>query len=353
VPAAVETPRTEAVFDRWYAYLEWLLEIRLTESQRRECLQLGAQHWKGADQARKDRFLASANAEFKWWADAAKQSEADAAEMRAEKRLPLLARLQRSAERDERLLLSLYESAHAPGSERNPVLVPGTPALTQEMVDQGRRWNQWVLDVRLTAAQRQEYQRLFVNNWKSWDQAVKNSFVENHAQGVFSRVMLLSAYDRDMLRAQSRSKLLTDLEDRPDDELARLLLAAEDTAHQPGGERNPVLVDGQTPLTRDMVSQFGDFLEWALDLRAGGLTVAQRRELQDLLTESWKKRDDSWKAAFAGHLEKWDELVSLSDGERAKVQKEVGPVLVAQLRSTPDPLNRWLLEIAAKKQGQP
>src|SRR5262249_44673690 len=151
VPAAGETLLSQAFFDRWYAYLEWLLEIRLTESQRRESPQLSAQHWKRTDQAKKDRFWASANAEFKWWAEAAKQSEAEAAEMRAERRLPLLARLQRSAERDERLLLSLYESGHAPGTERNPVLVPGTPALTQEMVDQGRRWNQWVLDVRLTA----------------------------------------------------------------------------------------------------------------------------------------------------------------------------------------------------------
>jgi hypothetical protein len=136
--------------------------------------------------------------------------------------------------------------------------------------------------------------------------------------------------------------------------LQRREQAVHESAHRPGGERNPVLVPGQTPLTQDMVSQFGDFLEWALDLRAsGGLTVAQRQALRELLMNSWKKRDDSWKADFGGHLQKWHDLVRLSDGERAQVQEKLQPALVAQLRSTPNPLNRWLLGIADKEQNQP
>jgi hypothetical protein len=115
-----------------------------------------------------------------------------------------------------------------------------------------------------------------------------------------------------------------------------------------------VLVPGPTPLTRDMVGQFGDFLEWGLDLRAGGgFTETQRQVLQDLLLTSWKQRDESWKAAFVEHLQTWQDLVQLSDGERARVQEKLRPDLVAQLRSTPTPLNRWLLEIAGKEQNQP
>src|SRR5262249_28260521 len=159
----------------------------------------------------------------------------------------------------------------------------------QEMVDEGRRWNQWVLDVRLTAPQRQEYQRLFLNTWKSWDQGVKDHFFQNHAQGVFGPLLPLSPYGRNLLRARCRSQVLADLRSSAGDELARRLLAAHESAHRPGGERNPVLVAGQTPLTGDMVGQFGDFLEWALDLGAGGgLTEAQRQILQHLLMKSWQ-----------------------------------------------------------------
>jgi hypothetical protein len=222
------------------------------------------------------------------------------------------------------------------------------------MVDEGRRWNQWVLDVRLTAPQRQEYQRRFVNTWKSWDQGVKDSFFQNHAQGVFSPLPLLSPYARNLLRARCRSQVLANLQNSPGDELARLLLAAHESAHRPGGERNPVLVAGPTPLTRDMVGQFGDFLEWGLDLGGGGgLTEAQRQVLQDLLMTSWKKGDDACKAAVVRHLRTWRDAVGLSDAERAGVQEKVHPDLVAQLRSTATPLNRWLLEIAGKEQAAP
>jgi hypothetical protein len=131
-------------------------------------------------------------------------------------------------------------------------------------------------------------------------------------------------------------------------------VAVHESAHRPGGERNPVLVPGQTPLTGDMVSQFGDFLEWGLDLRAGGgLTVAQRQELRDLLTSSWRKGDDSWKTAVVGHLQKWGGVVGLGDADRTKLQEKVRPALVAQLRGTPTQLNRWLLEVAGEGQKQP
>lgn len=346
-----EPSLTQDFLDRWLAYTEGLLEIRLYQQQRRECQHLWVERWKETNQLGKDRFWAYANAELKWWSEVAKQSEAERAELRAEARIPFLASLRKSSDRDERLLLELYVSAHEPGRERNPILVASTPPLTQEMVDQGRRLIQWILDVRLTAPQRQEYQQLFVNNWKTWPQVVKDTYFKGNFQGVLTQLPQMSPYARDLLRAQRQSQLLADLQKSSGDELAGLLLAVHESAHRPGGERNPVLVRGKPPLTRDMVGQFGDFVEWGLNLRVrGGLTVSQRQMLRDFLMESWEKRDDSWKATFVEQLRKWRVLVGLSDVESARLQEQLHPALVAQLRRTPNQLNHWLLEISSKEQ---
>jgi len=347
-----EPPLTQGFLNRWYAYLEWLLEIRLTESQRRECQQCYVQRWKETAPPLKERFSAYASLELKWWGEVAKQSEVERDELRAEKRLPFLARFRKSADPDDQLLLQLYQLAHQPGGDRNPILVAGSPPLTQDMVDQGRWLIQWILDIQLSAPQRQDYQRLFIANWKSWDPVVKDGYFKNNAQ-VLLNLPLMSAYSRDLLRAHRQVQLLADLESSSGDELAQLLLALRVLAHRPGQERNPVLVPGRLPLTQDMVSQLGDFLQWALDLQgSGGLTPSQRQVLRELLMRSWEKGDESWKTALGQHLQAWRDILRMSDVERARGLAKLHPALIAQLQGTPSSLNRWLLEITRNDQNQ-
>ncbi len=52
------------------------------ESHRRECQQLWIQGWKGAEQSRKDGFLANAKSELKWASEVAKLSEPERGERR-------------------------------------------------------------------------------------------------------------------------------------------------------------------------------------------------------------------------------------------------------------------------------
>jgi hypothetical protein len=344
---------TQDFVQRWYAYLEWLLEIRLTEAQRRQCYQCWLQRWQETAPPMKERFSAYASLELQWWGEVSRLSAVERDELRGEKRLLFLARLRKSADPDDRMLLRLYLLAHEPGSERNPILVAGTPPLTQDMMDQGRWLIQWILDIRLNASQRQDYQRLFSASWKSWEPAVKDGYFKSNTQILLS-LPLMSAYSRDLLRAQRQAQLLAELEGSSGDELAQLLLSVRVRAHRPGGERNPVLVPGRLPLTQDMVSQLGDFLEWTLDLEAsGGLTPSQRQELQAMLIRSWEKGDDSWKTAFGQHLQTWRDILRISDAERARWREKHHPALIAQLRRTPTQLNRWLLELTRKEQNRP
>jgi hypothetical protein len=351
-PAAAELAPPDFL-DRWYAYLEWLLEIQPTESQQQECRQVWMQRWQEIDQPMRDRFRAYANAELTWWSETGKQNEDERAELRAEKRLFFLSRMGNATDRDERLLLHLYKVAHQPGGERNPILVAGKPPLTLDMVDQGRRWIQWLLDIRLTAPQRLKYQRLFVENWKTWDKGVKDAYVKSDAQDALNRLPQMSPYSRDLLRAERQSQLMAVLQQSSDDGLAQMFLSIRESVHRPGGERNPVLVAGATPLTQDMVNQFGDFVEWGLDLKDGrGLTAPRREALRDLLKNCWEKGTDTWKTALVKQLQDWQQLLRLSAPDRAKVYAKVHPELLAHLRRTVSPLNRWLLEVWGAKENE-
>lgn len=246
-------PLTQVFLDRWFAYLEWLFEIRLTEPQRRDCRELWVQHWKETDQLKKDRFWLYANAELQWWNKVAKQSEAERAELRAEKRLPFLARLGKSTDRLERLLLELYQSAHEPGAERNPILVATIPPLTQDMVDEGRRLLQWVLDVRLTAPQRQVFQESVMKSWLNMDESWKDGFLQRLQ--VWNVITQLGDAEQTRLREKLRPELLAQLRSAPADEASQCLLEMYDKQHNERlvGGRNladgpdQVLVPGNPP----------------------------------------------------------------------------------------------------------
>jgi hypothetical protein len=229
VLAGGKPPLTQVFLDRWFAYLEWLLEIRLTEPQRRDCQKLWVQDWKETDQLKKDRFWLYTNAELQWWSKVAKQSEAECAELRAEKRRSFLARLGKSTDRDERLLLELYQAAHEPGGERNPILVAGTPPLTQDMVDQGRRLLQWVLDVRLTAPQRRLLRESVMKSWQNMDDSGKDGFLQQlQAWNVITQ---LGDAERTKLRGKLQPALLAHLRSAPADEASQCLLEIYDKEH--------------------------------------------------------------------------------------------------------------------------
>jgi len=343
---------TQDFLDQLTAYAEWLLDIRLTEQQRRECQQLWVKSWKEANQPVKDRFWAYAKAELQEAKRVEQMSAAERDELRLQKQPLFVASLRKSSGQEDRMLLELFDSAHQPGGERNPILVAGAPPLTHDSVTRWTMFVEWILDVRLTEQQRQEFRRLFINDWKDLDHAAKDDSFKSNTQGLPSQLPLLNNYYRDMLRAQRQPRFLALLHKTSSHQLSQWLQEVHESAHKPGGERNQILVPGNLPLTQDMVSQYGAFIEWVLDLKvSGGLTALQLGDLREVLVNDWKTMDKSGKDSFLRLLKKWSAIIQLSDTERARNHEEMRAKFLAQLRSASDhEPSRWLLAIHNNEQ---
>jgi hypothetical protein len=121
VLAPGEPRLTQEWLNQWLAYTEWLLDIRLTDAQRRECQCFWVKHWQQTEQARKDRFWVNANAELEWFADIRSRSENVRNELRAPKQQFFVAALRQSSDPDERMLVAVHDAAHkVPASEAPP-----------------------------------------------------------------------------------------------------------------------------------------------------------------------------------------------------------------------------------------
>jgi hypothetical protein len=225
--------------DQWTAHTEWLLDIHLTDAQRRECQDLWMRRWQETDPSGQERFRAGAKAELQWAKDVAGRSAAERAELRAQRQPLVLAGLRESSDLDERLLVSLHDAAHKPGSDQNPTLVAGTPPLTQGVVDTWRRFSEWALDVQLTEQQRQQYRRLFVKEWRGAHRPAKEVLLKAAAEGLPAQLVLLDNGTRDLLRDQLQSQLLDGLESSAETELSAWLLTIYESVHWPDGEGSP------------------------------------------------------------------------------------------------------------------
>jgi len=76
--------------------------------------------------------------------------------------------------------LAHYQAAHRPGGVMNPILVPGSTPLTQDMATQYCEFIEWRWRLQLTglgAQQRQQLQQFVVADWKSGDESVRQTFV--------------------------------------------------------------------------------------------------------------------------------------------------------------------------------
>lgn len=117
-----------------------------------------------------------------------------------------------------------------------------------------------------------------------------------------------------------------------------------------------VLVEGEPPLTQDMVDRSCDLLEWALDLQ---MTAEQRDHARETLVASWKAKDHPAIANATRLLALYDRVARLAPAQRDQARGKTTPELLAQLnKDGKDPMARWLLGVhaaahAAVVQGDP
>jgi hypothetical protein len=119
-----------------------------------------------------------------------------------------------------------------------------------------------------------------------------------------------------------------------------------DMAELFGGDPEEVLAKGSPNLTRRMVNQVREFLEWGFQ---APLTREQRARIQSLMVADWKKGD---KEAIEGALEivkLADQVAEMKPEERAVIRIKVQEELVKGLRAQKsDPDAQWLLSIYEK-----
>ena len=303
-------PLTQGMMDRQARVVESVLDLPLTEQQRSRWQQLWIEAFKKKDADHQARCLAGLQETRKWWEDASELSGGERGLTLAQAGTSFLKTIHDSTDPDDQMLAELYDAAHKPGGDRNAILVDSDPPLTQERLDHWRLlWAEYLLDIPLTAQQRQDFQPLFVAAWKKGNPKAEAEKLNK----TWDNLMRFNRCQSHWLRAATRPGWVEGLRnDKNPDDLERWLLAAYELAHKPGGERNPILVDGDPPLTHDDLQQYGEQVEGALDLSVlNGLAPDQRQHLQDLVVGDWKGMDKAAREAFLREVWKAPDKASI------------------------------------------
>jgi hypothetical protein len=283
--------------------------------------------------------------------DLAKQSGPERGREQASRQGGYLDILRKSPFQCDKMLLGLYEEAYKPGGTKNPIVVAGEPPLTQQMMDQRFRFVQWLLRLRLTERQRRDYQELFVKEWQRSDKAKKQRVVKDIV--MWQELPTWNDYKRNQLRALNLPLYLAAWNKKGGDEDDRWLARLHESAHKVGGSHNAVLVKGEPALTQGMVSSYGDYLEWAIDLSiSGGLSASQRDVLKEYLVKDWPKMGREERKAFQATLDRWVEATQASKAKRQELHGALQPKLMAELRTSRNARNVWLLEIHDKDRAE-
>jgi hypothetical protein len=213
--------------ESWTNYTEWLLDVRLTKSQRQRYQQILASNWNSLDAAAQKDFLRQMSEGPPSRLSRLNRYERNA--LRARQQPEFVTRLRQSAaDESARWLLAVYEKAHRPGGSRNVVLVASTPVLTQGMADRFGDFAEWILDLSengLTAGERAELQEMLVKHWENMDRDARSGFLKqlHHWRGIAA----LDEARRDELREQLQPAFVAQLR-RSNDEASQWLLSHHD-----------------------------------------------------------------------------------------------------------------------------
>jgi hypothetical protein len=230
------------------------------------------------------------------------------------------------------------------------VAAPGSPPLTQEMVERVDRFLEWIFDVPFTGGQRDSLRAELVAVWKKKDKDAIKGVVDLLA--LQEQIGKLSASERQTARDGLQTGFVEELRKEPTDPLNASLLAAYDAAHRP-------LVPGRPPLTRQMTDAFAEMMWFTLaevvqqadaptpdkkfkDVWAskivenyGRMEPAQQRGLAEMplawaaLRLTWpklspKQKTDlrsQWKTAFAPAMEKNPLALAVADKPERTAKK--------------------------------
>jgi len=216
----------------------------------------------------------------------------------------------------------------------NPELpIPGSPPLTQDIIDKGTQFFEWLLDVQLTVAQRAQFQDSLVRSWKTQRQdeidATLNviKFSEQLSQK--------SSDERRLVREVLREKYLALMQQTPNDELSRWVLNAYYSAHRP-------IADGNPPLTSQVADAYAEFVSFMVNECLQKKAIDPNRGFKDQLAQNLAAKYGSYSTEQQKQFSQipllWEALrfrwAHLSEPERETFRKQWRPAAKELLAGT-------------------
>src|SRR5687768_13014912 len=118
-------------------------------------------------------------------------------------------------------------SAQAEGED--VVLVQGNPPLTQLTVGKSIVLLEWALNIKLSTEHELKIKQALIRAWQTNDREDINGALE--IVEIYEKVAKMSEAERNKARGPLQEVILKSIRAEPDDELARLLLSAYESAH--------------------------------------------------------------------------------------------------------------------------
>ncbi len=241
------------------------------------------------------------------------------------------------------------------------VLVPGPPPLTQEMVDQYREIWEWYCNIKITPAQRKQYQQACIKYWNNRPVIIFNSYALSKYADVVKEwrgVQELKGVEREAMRVKIRDQWLQAARNDKFDDLSKFLVAVFDAAKKAGKikdfvarKKDKVVVPVDPPLTQSMIGLHHTLLELILDL---SFTDEQRRESERLMIADWKRLTEPKRQAWAKSLLGYQKVPKYNNYQRGLQRTFTHALLLKQYRE-PDALKhaRFVLKVyeEAYKEG--
>lgn len=222
----------------------------------------------------------------------------------------------------------------------NQILAPGSPPLTQTMVNDVNSFFEWILDVSLTPGQRDSIKDSTINSWNTKNKTDMDTTLS--LLDLQSKVAKADPASRNALRQQLQPEMVKILE-RSTDETSTMLVAAYGAAHGDTGDRDTLPIPGDPPLTRDVVDKSVRLYEWLLDAK---FTEQQYKDYEKGLIATWRLNDPVLIASYIDVLKLHAQLGRKTQAERDSVRENFCTMYMEKMRQSPDlPEAKWALGI--------
>jgi hypothetical protein len=199
--------------------------------------------------------------------------------------------------------------------------IAGNPPLTEDIVERGTQFFEWLLDAQLTLEQRAEFRGSLVRSWKTHQQDDIDSTMNvlRFQQQLKSR----RPEERSAIREQLRQNFLAQMRQTPTAVLSRWVLNIYNSAHRPIATGNP-------PLTPQVADAYAEFVSFMLTQCSGKTIFNADRHFKDALARSLAAQYSSYSPEQQRQFSQvpllWEVLrfkwAQLSESQRAEYRQQ-------------------------------